>query len=191
MILPHFDKNWTLFLDRDGVINRRIPGAYVKTWEEFEFLPGVLEALAIFNKVFGRMLIVTNQQGIGKGLMTISELNLIHQKLRHAIEKAGSQIDGIYYCPDLKTIQPNCRKPNPAMAIQAQADFPEIDFQRSVMVGDSISDIEFGQRLGMFTVHISGKKDEEELLKEKLKGGFQVDFFCDGLLTLSKNMDFA
>ena len=72
------EENWTLFLDRDGVINRRLPGAYVQHWDQFEFLPGVLPALSILANYFAHLIIVTNQQGIGKGLMTESDLQKIH-----------------------------------------------------------------------------------------------------------------
>ena len=73
-----FNRSWTLFLDRDGVINRRLPGAYVQSWEAFHWLPGALEAIAGLTQNVGRAFVVTNQQGIGKGLMTVASLELIH-----------------------------------------------------------------------------------------------------------------
>ena len=156
------DQSWTLFLDRDGVINERLPGAYIKDWNDFQFTPRALEALVHFAHFFRRVFIVTNQQGIGKGLMTQVDLSVLHQKLKDAVISYGGRIDGIYTCPDL-AIQPNnCRKPNPALALQAQAEFPDVDFKKSVMVGDSISDIQFGQELGMRTVLIDTKKEERE-----------------------------
>jgi len=150
----------TLFLDRDGVINDRLPGAYVRSWEEFAFLPGVLSAIALLRQYYDRIVIVTNQQGIGKKLMTEDDLHRVHQAMLAAIEKAGGRIDAVYFCPDLRSKPQNCRKPAPAMALQAQNDAPEIDFTRSTMVGDSASDMAFGRQLGMATVLIETNGDE-------------------------------
>ena len=140
----------TLFLDRDGVINRHRPDDYVKTWEEFEFMPCILEALATWNKQFKHIVIVTNQRGVGKGLMSEETLLAIHRRMVEEIERHGGRIDKIYYCTDLNNDSPN-RKPNIGMALPAKADFPDIDFSKSVMVGDSESDMEFGRRVGMKT----------------------------------------
>ena len=152
--------NWTLFLDRDGVINQRIPGRYVADIEEFVFLDGVLEAIRFFAENFGKIIVVTNQQGIGKGLMTDAQLNRVHAHMREQIERAGGRIDAIYYCPKLAKDKPECRKPNIGMARQAQADFPEIDFEQSIMVGDSVTDMEFGLKLNMKTVFIQTKPED-------------------------------
>ncbi|HHH50669.1 MAG TPA: HAD-IIIA family hydrolase [Saprospiraceae bacterium] len=159
------NKNWTLFLDRDGVINRRKIDGYITMWSDFEFLPGSLKAIVYFSKIFDRLIIVTNQQGIGKGLFTTSDLAHIHSQMLNLIEKAGGRIDKVYYCPDLAKDKNNCRKPKPTMAYQAQKDFPEIVFQKSIIVGDSISDMQFGIQLNMKTVLIETKK--EELLQSR------------------------
>ena len=135
---------WTLFLDRDGVINKRLPGNYVRTIEEFEFLGGVKEALFWFSQYFDRIFIVTNQQGIDKGIMDHEDLYFIHDYLLSEVEKSGGKIDQIYYCPHLSIENSYYRKPNPGMAIMAKEDFPEIEFTSSIMVGDSYSDIVFG-----------------------------------------------
>lgn len=157
--LHEIDNSWTLFLDRDGVINKRPPGNYIKTWEDFEFLPGVLESIKILARKFGRIIIVTNQQGIGKGLMTHEDLQNIHRQIQTAISKNGGRIDAIYYCPDLATDTDNCRKPAVFMAIQAKKDFPEIDFSKSIMAGDTPSDMEFGRNAGMRTVFINTNEE--------------------------------
>ena len=149
------DKTWTLFLDRDGVINRRPPGDYVKQWSEFMFLPGVPGALAQLSKIFGRIIIVTNQQGIGKGLMTYEDLQTIHRRMVNEIEKAGGRIDAIYYCPDLEEKPDNCRKPAKTMAVKAKNDFHDIDFTKSIMAGDTENDMLFGKNAGMTTVLIN------------------------------------
>ena len=147
-------KDWTLFLDRDGVINKRLPDEYVKTPLEFEFIEGVTNALKLLSDFFDRIILVTNQQGIGKGLMTKDDLFLVHNYMMEQIRKVGGKIDAIYFCPDLASKQENCRKPGSSMAIQAKNDFPEIDFSRSVMVGDTQPDIEFGKRLKMKTIYV-------------------------------------
>ncbi|MDA7920037.1 HAD family hydrolase [Akkermansiaceae bacterium] len=148
------DLNWTLFLDRDGVINRQRVGDYVKNFREFEFLPGVFEALKLVGEIFGRIVIVTNQQGVAKGLLTEEDLEEIHQNMIVQITNHGGRIDGIFYCPFSEDSNPDCRKPNIGMALQAKKRFPTIDFSRSVMIGDSHSDMKFGQRLGMHCARI-------------------------------------
>jgi len=156
-----FDKNWTLFLDRDGVINERLPGEYVKHWDQFVFTKRALESIAYFSTVFGQIVVVTNQQGVGKGLMTQTDLDSIHNKLQSAVTKGNGRLDQIYACTSLKSANDINRKPNPGMAYQAQADFEEINFEKSIMVGDSISDIELGKRLGMKTVLVDTKQEEK------------------------------
>ena len=155
------DKSWTLFLDRDGVINVRLIDDYVKNIGEFEFLPGVLDAFKIFAEKFGRIIIVTNQQGVGKGIMTMHDVDEVHAFMEKEIENRKGRIDAIYVCPQLKTDPNNFRKPSPKMAFMAQHDFPEIDFEKSIMIGDSGSDIEFGKNAGMNTILIG---DEFESL---------------------------
>lgn len=150
----NIDQSWALFLDRDGVINRRIVDDYVKKWEEFEFLEGVLEALKIFSEKFGRIVVVTNQQGIGKGLMRKEDLDLIHGNMHYEVSFFKGRIDKVYYSPFLASENHHTRKPSIGMALEAKKDFPEIDFSKSIMVGDSGSDVEFGKNAGMKTVYI-------------------------------------
>ncbi len=155
------DKSWTLFLDRDGVINEKLDNDYVKNLEEFSFINGALDAIANFSNLFGRIVVVTNQQGIGKGLMTHTDLKIVHDYMDEEIKRIGGRVDKIYYCPELAAANAPCRKPNIGMAEEAKKDFPEIDFEKSIMVGDSVSDIEMGVKAGMFTIFIStGAKTE-------------------------------
>ena len=130
---------------------------YVKSWSEFEFEEGVLEAIAKFSGVFGRIFIVTNQQGIAKELMTEDDLQSVHQQMIREIERASGRIDKIYFCPHWSKDNCACRKPRTGMALQAKADFPEIDFAKSLMVGDSPSDIEMGYKLRMKTIFIGAE----------------------------------
>jgi histidinol-phosphate phosphatase family protein len=152
--LKDIDAGWTLFLDRDGVINRRIVGGYVQYPEEFVFLPGVPESIAVFSVLFGRIIVVTNQQGIGKGLMNEKQLETVHRKMLKEVEQAGGRIDAVLHCPDLAGAGATCRKPSPFLALEAQTRFPEIDFRRSIMVGDAESDMLFGKNAGMYTVWV-------------------------------------
>ena len=148
----------TLFLDRDGVINRRLINDYVKTPTEFVFEDGALEAMAKLSGCFERIVVVTNQQGVGRKLMSEDTLHEIHDYMRSEVSKAGGRIDAVYFCPDLAGSRSLYRKPNIGMGLLAKRQFPEIRFKQSVMVGDSISDMRFGKKLGMKTVFISSGK---------------------------------
>ena len=148
----------TLFLDRDGVINRRLVDDYVKVIDEFVFEDGALEAIAKLSKCFEQIVVVTNQQGVGRKLMTEKTLHEIHEYMKTEVEKAGGRIDAVYFCPDLGHSNSLYRKPNIGMGLLAKKQFPNIRFKQSVMVGDSISDMEFGKKLGMKTVFISNDK---------------------------------
>ncbi len=152
--LNQIDTSWTLFLDRDGVLNYEKKEDYIRNWAEFHFYEGVPMAIAALNHLFGRSIITTNQKGIGKGLMTAEDLQHIHYPMLQAIGNAGGKIDRIYYCPDLADDSPN-RKPQPGMAFQAKSDFPEIVLSKSIMVGNRMSDMKFGRNAGMHTVFLA------------------------------------
>lgn len=173
------DKSWTLFLDRDGVINRRLIADYVKTIEQFELLEGVKEAVIEFYQLFNCIIVVTNQQGIGKGLMTESDLSEIHKHMLDELKYENYSIDAVYHAPQLMQEKSPMRKPNIGMALAAKNDFPQIEFHKSIMVGDTISDMEFGKKAGMITVFVGEERIENRhidysirrlsLLKEILK----------------------
>ena len=151
--LRQINKNWTLFLDRDGVINEEKENSYIFHYGEFFFYDRAKEALRVLAEAFGHIVIVTNQRGVGKGLMTAADLQAIHDKMIGEIVLAGGRIDRIYYADSLRDDHPD-RKPNPGMAFAARQDFPAIDFHRSVMVGNNISDMDFGRNAGMYTVFL-------------------------------------
>ena len=151
----NIDKSWTLFLDRDGVINKKLENDYVKNWIDFEFLDGVFDALKICNSIFGHIVVVTNQQGIGKGLYRVDDLEIIHKNMLYEIAFYNGRIDKVYFSPHLSTANHPSRKPGTGMALQAKEDFPSIDFGKSIMVGDSLSDMAFGKKLGMRTAFIN------------------------------------
>lgn len=167
------DKRWSLFLDRDGVINERIIDGYVRHWDEFQFLPGVKQSLARLSDIFGPIFIVTNQQGIGKGIMTREDLQEIHRRMVSEIEAAGGRISRVYHSPHLAGTNHNFRKPNTGMALQARKDFSNVDLSRSVMVGDSVSDMEFGRNAGMVNVYIGDPGDVQDI---------ELAFCCHSLI---------
>ncbi len=158
----HINKTWTLFLDRDGVINKKLDNDYVKHWVEFEFIEGVLQHFKTLNDTFGRIVVVTNQQGIGKGIYRTEDLELIHKNMHYELDYFKGKIDKIYFSPYLEKENHPTRKPSIGMALQAQKDFPEIDFSKSIIVGDSMSDMAFGRNAGMKTVYISEQEKKHE-----------------------------
>jgi len=170
--LKEINKNWTLFLDRDGVINAEKKDNYILHKNEFIFLPKAKEAIAILKDIFGKIIVVTNQRGIGKKVMTAEDLNDIHHYMLEEIQVAGGGIDKIYFAPDLDDLAMN-RKPNPGMAFQAQADFPEINFQRSIIAGNKLSDMYFGRNAGMHTVFISTTHPETPYPHESIDARFE------------------
>ena len=159
------DKSWTLFLDRDGVINERIPGKYIADLKDLKLTPGCRQAIASFNFVFNKIVVVTNQAGIGKGITSETAVRHIHDLIQKELAIFHGKIHQFYFCPDPPNTGSACRKPATGMALQAQIDFPEIDFRKSIIVGDSHSDMEFGKALGMSCILIDGKLEEAELLK--------------------------
>ncbi|MFN8243458.1 MAG: HAD family hydrolase [Ferruginibacter sp.] len=157
--LSAIDASWTLFLDRDGVINHEKHKDYIHTWEEFRFYEGAKEAFAVFARSFHRIIIVTNQRGVGKGITKLTDLEEIHWRLHDAVKSSGGRIDAVYYCPDLDDSSPN-RKPNPGMGLQALKDFPDIEPDKVIMVGNTMSDMLFGRNLGAKTVFLPTTRPE-------------------------------
>jgi histidinol-phosphate phosphatase family protein len=170
-----YTEDWVLFLDRDGVISRRVVNGYVARWKDFRFLDGALEAIKRLSTVFGYIIIVSNQQGIGKGMMSTESLKIIDLKMKQKIKQAGGRIDASYYSPYLSSENHPDRKPGIGMGLKAKTDFPAIDFSRSVMVGDSESDMEFGKRLGMITVLIS-EEDQPDIASADFHFRSLLDF---------------
>ena len=143
-----------IFLDRDGVINKKAPeGDYVKNWDEFQFLPGVKEAIRKLNEKGFLVIVVSNQRGIAKGVMTEDDLKKIHARMKEELRKERAVIDGIYYCPHDIEDHCGCRKPEPGMLLKAAREH-DIDLDQSWMIGDNESDIEAGKRAGCKTILI-------------------------------------
>ncbi len=148
------DGSWTLFLDRDGVINERNMNGYITQIEDFIFISDTVKSISRLSKFFNRIIVVTNQQGIGKGLMSERNVLEIHTYMCDEVHVAGGKIDKCYFAPNLKGAEDDMRKPDSAMAELAKMEFPEIEFEKSIMVGDTDSDMLFGKNLGMKTVRI-------------------------------------
>ncbi len=154
-----------VFLDRDGVINKKIPDDYVKSWAEFEFLPKVKEAIKLLNQAQFKVIVVTNQACIGKGIITEEQLYQIHQQMLNELKEQGAYIDAIYYCPHRQEDNCNCRKPKYGMLEQASREI-EIDFKNSWMIGDEPKDIEAGKRIGCKTYQVVPNKRLFDIVKE-------------------------
>ena len=138
----------TLFLDRDGVLNRHILGDYVRTPQMWEWMPGILPALARWSGKFKHIVLVTNQRGVGKGVMTDAQLAQVHAYMMQGVLEAGGRIDLILACTSVSEEDPR-RKPNPGMFYEACSLFPDIDAKSSVMLGDAPSDAAFAKNCGM------------------------------------------
>lgn len=160
--LKQIDKSWTLFLDRDGVLNHEKYQDYVYNYDEFVFYDDVLGALKTLTDIFGLVIITTNQRGVGRGLMTEADLLDIHTCMTADIVKAGGRIDRIYYCVANDPSHPS-RKPNPGMIYEAKKDYPDIDLKKSLIVGNNMSDMEFGRNAGIYTVFVKTTNPEQEL----------------------------
>ena len=154
----NIDGSWTLFLDRDGVINKRNFNGYITKTSEFEFKERAIEAISALSKVFKYIIVVTNQQGIAKNIMSKRNLEQIHRYMIQEVDDCNGRIDAVYYADNLRNAKFDRRKPNPNMALEAKKDFPDISFEKSIMVGDTDSDLRFGMNLGMKTVLVKSEE---------------------------------
>jgi histidinol-phosphate phosphatase family protein len=147
--------NKAAFLDRDGVINRKAPteDEYITCWEEMLIFPGVVEAIALLNQADFLVIVVSNQRCVAKGLLTVEELNLLHQRMCSELAAAGAKIDGVYYCPHDEDPPCRCRKPEPGMLFVAAGEHG-VDLGSSWMIGDSEKDVAAGRRAGCRTARI-------------------------------------
>ena len=175
-----------VFLDRDGVINRKVPdGTYVKCWEEFVFLPGVNDALRLIKRAGYRVIVVTNQRGIARRVMTEDALHRIHTYMLTELAQAGVQIDALYYCPH-EAGQCRCRKPQTGLFWHAKRDFPDIDFGSSFLMGDSLSDMEAGAQLGCRNILIAEPRRAQSLLATARACGIAIagnaPSLCDAVI---------
>ena len=151
-----------VFLDRDGILNRKPrEGTYVTGWKQFHLLPGVERAIARLNHSGRKVIVVTNQRGVALGHMTLSDLDDIHQRLRNHLGQHGARLDAVYACPH-DVGQCRCRKPDVGLFERAFADFPAASVGNSVMIGDSLSDIEAATRLGIPSIFVGADPTNQE-----------------------------
>ena len=178
MNLPDWpvDSSWCLFLDRDGVLNVKRENDYVKNLHELKIIEGVPQATAWFTRIFKHLFIVTNQRGVGRKIMTMEDVNTVHGYLLEVIQQAGGRIDAVYVAPQLREENSPYRKPGTGMGLQAKEEFPAVVFDKSIMVGDSLSDMEFGKKLGMKTVFVLNQRQQESYLSDF------VDVYCQNLV---------
>ncbi|HEV3255517.1 MAG TPA: HAD-IIIA family hydrolase [Gemmataceae bacterium] len=175
----------TVFLDRDGVINRKRPDPeYVTRWEEFEFLPGAKEAVGLLKRAGLRVVVITNQRGISLGRMTEAALQNIHRRMQEQLAARGQAADAVFYCPH-DDGQCTCRKPQAGLFWQARRQFPDIDFADSVVIGDALSDLEPGARLGCRTFLIAEGPRRDSILREASARGIAVDGVAPTLLDVA------
>jgi D-glycero-alpha-D-manno-heptose 1-phosphate guanylyltransferase len=160
--LKDVDGNWSLFLDRDGVINEDKPGSYIFSTDEFVFMEGGPGLFKTLGERFKHIFVATNQRGVGRGLMTEETLLEILHKMKTEIVNAGGKMDAMYYATAVNN-DDQLRKPNPGMALRAKAEFPDTDLQRSIMIGNNISDMQFGRAAGMFTIFLTTTNKEIRL----------------------------
>ncbi|MDD5488137.1 MAG: HAD-IIIA family hydrolase [Candidatus Omnitrophica bacterium] len=176
-----------VFIDRDGVINRDPGGwtkrGYVTRWDEFDVLPGVLEAMRMLAEAGYGAVIVSNQQGVGKGYMTKRDLLAVSEKMSEVIRASGGTIDGIYYCTHLKEENCSCRKPKSGLFVQAEKDLDIGDISGMFYIGDTERDIQAGRAAGMRTILVlSGKSVRGDIDAWKYK----PDHICADLLAAVK-----
>jgi len=136
-----------LILDRDGVINKLKPNGYITNWNEFVFLPHFLDSIGAISQSFERIYIVSNQRCVGKGIMSEEDLNIIHKQMLNTIKQHGGRIDSIYISTAVEDNDYR-RKPNVGMAMDIKAEYPHIDFSKTIVVGDSITDKLFADKIG-------------------------------------------
>lgn len=168
------ERSGAVFLDRDGVINQNRPD-YVKSWEEFTFLPGVFSSLRRLAKSELAIVVVTNQSAIGRGLMSQATLEEIHARMTSEIARRGGRIDAIFYCPHRPEENCPCRKPRPGLLLRAAEEL-DLNLSRSYLVGDSLSDVELGLTLGCTTFLVLSGRGRKELERREARilQGFYV-----------------
>ena len=148
----HFPKNRACFLDRDGVINIAYPGRYVSSISEFEMIEGVPGAIKLLNDAGYLVIVITNQQGVGKEEFSQATLEDIHNYMMVEVELQGARIDWVYFCPHIEGTC-TCRKPKPGLFYKAAEDY-NIDLEKSLMIGDSVTDGQAAMAAGCNSVQI-------------------------------------
>lgn len=168
-----------VFVDRDGVICENRPD-YVKSWGEFVFVPGSIEALASLSNAGARLFVVTNQAVVGKGQISRRQLDVIHEKMLDVLNGAGANIESILVCTHHPDDRCDCRKPNPGLLTDAALRF-KVDLEGSFMIGDHSTDIEAGARAGTGTVLVLSGRGRDAIAVRSF-GRYRPDFLADDLV---------
>ncbi len=178
------DRMKIVFLDRDGVISDYTPNDYVKTWEEFHFLSKSIDGLKKLASNGFQFIIISNQAGVNKGLISIENLRDVTEKMEKIFKDKGINILKTYYCPHTDEENCECRKPKTGLFQQANKDFGSIDFSKTFFIGDSPIDIEAGKNIGTKTILVlSGRTKSEEETKEWL---YKPDYIAKDLIESAK-----
>ncbi len=170
-----------IFLDRDGVINKKSESGYITCWKDFVFLPGAIEGIKKMYDDGYLLFIVTNQQCIGKGLITEEDLQHIHLKMLEKLSSYKIYVKKIYFCPHLESDNCSCRKPKTGMVEKAFDEFPEIDIKKSFIIGDDLKDIEMGEKSGLNTILIN-KNRRIISSYQRYTSLYKPDFITENLL---------
>jgi D-glycero-D-manno-heptose 1,7-bisphosphate phosphatase len=176
-----------ILLDRDGVINERIEGGYVTNWAEFRFLDGIVPVLRTLSQLHLPMIVVSNQAGVGKGLMGQRSLRQITTRFVELLARHGARIDAVYYCPHTDEQACSCRKPKPGLLLRAARDW-QIDLSRSVLVGDSQSDIDAATAAGCRGVLLDHGGEELSFNAARRKGT-ETEAGAPGVIKVRKVSD--
>jgi D-glycero-D-manno-heptose 1,7-bisphosphate phosphatase len=167
-----------VFLDRDGIVN--IDKNFIKSWDEFEFVPGIFENIRRLNQVGFLVIIVTNQSGIKRGFYTEETLKTIHRNMMQILEENNAYIDDIFYCPHFNDDNCNCRKPKPGMILEASKKH-NIDLRESWIIGDNERDIIAGKKAGCKTIHVLTGVGQDKLSKCKTDADFTSENIYDAV----------
>jgi D-glycero-D-manno-heptose 1,7-bisphosphate phosphatase len=158
--------NPAVFLDRDGVIIQNREN-YVRSWTDVEFIPTSLYALERLSQTAHKIIIITNQSAVGRGIITLKQADAINRRIIEAIKKSGGRVDGFFMCPHTPEEHCSCRKPLPGL-IQKAAEELSIDLESSVLIGDALTDIQAGSAAGIKTLILvkTGRGQEQLLLAQ-------------------------
>jgi D-glycero-D-manno-heptose 1,7-bisphosphate phosphatase len=163
-----------IFLDRDGVINENRPD-HVKSWDEFAFLPGAVEAIARVSRASVPVFVISNQAIVNRGIVTHDAVDAINSRMVRAIEAQGGRIEDVVFCPHRDEEMCDCRKPRPGLLLRL-AQSHSLDLREAAFIGDALTDMEAGQAVGCQTILVLTGRGREQLEVAEATGrnGFGV-----------------
>jgi heptosyltransferase-2 len=169
---------YTVFLDRDGTLNED-PG-YLRSAAELKLLPGVASALAKLKAAGARLVVVTNQSGIGRGLFTLKDLEAVHARLQGLLEQEDAALDAVYFCPHHPDDGCRCRKPSRGMVDRAVSEL-QIDLSRSYLIGDHVRDMQLAKAVGAKAVLLTQSPADEESREELRRQGAMPEMIAESM----------